>query len=198
MKRTTPVIPPEDIRRQKEYCAQLRAMNAQRPAPPLAYVDTYGCQQNEADSELLRGMLCEMGYEIVPTGEGADVIVINTCAIREHAEQRVFGNVGALVHGKRRNPGQIICLCGCMAQEPHVAEKIKQSYRQVDLVFAEKRTDDDGYLSWDQENWTCVDGKRFIRSYFLEGRALSDYSGYNKYDLKGCFLPEQAKEVRLG
>ncbi len=70
--------------------------------------------------------------------------------------------------------------------------------RQVDLIFAEKRTDDDGYLTWDQENWTCVDGKRFIRSYFLEGRALSDYSGYNKYDLKGCFLPEQAKEVRLG
>ena len=70
--------------------------------------------------------------------------------------------------------------------------------RQVDLIFAEKRTDDDGYLTWDQENWTCVDGKRFIRSYFLEGRALSDYSGYNKYDLKGCFLPEQANEVRLG
>lgn len=70
--------------------------------------------------------------------------------------------------------------------------------RQVDLVFAEKRSDEDGYLSWDQENWTCVDGKRFIRSYFLAGRALSDYSGYNKYDLKGCFLPDEAKEIRLG
>ena len=70
--------------------------------------------------------------------------------------------------------------------------------RQVDLVFAEKRTDEDGYLSWDQENWTCVDGKRFIRSYFLQGRALSDYSGYNKYDMAGYFLPEEATEVRLG
>ena len=70
--------------------------------------------------------------------------------------------------------------------------------RQGDLVFAEKRTDEDGYLSWDQENWTCVDGKRFIRSYFLQGRALSDYSGYNKHDMKGCFLPEEAREVRLG
>ena len=135
MKRTTPVIPAEDIRRQKEYRAEIRALNAQRPAPPLAWVDTYGCQQNEADSELLRGMLCDMGYEIADTGEGADVIVINTCAIREHAEQRVFGNVGALVHGKRRNPAQIICLCGCMAQEPHVAERIRQTYRHVDLVF---------------------------------------------------------------
>ena len=135
MKRTTPVIPAEDIQRQKEYCAELRALNAQRPAPPLAYVDTYGCQQNEADSELLRGMLCDMGYTITGTDEGADVIVINTCAVREHAEQRVFGNVGALVHGKRRNPNQIICLCGCMAQEAHVAQRLRQSYRHVDLVF---------------------------------------------------------------
>ena len=68
---------------------------------------------------------------------------------------------------------------------------------QVDLIFAEKKTDEDGYLTWDLENWTSVDGKRFIRSYGLEGRMLSDYSGYNKYDLKGCFLPETAKEVRL-
>ena len=135
MKRTTPVIPAEDIQRQKEYCAELRALNARLPAPPKAWVDTYGCQQNEADSELLRGMLADMGYQISGTEEGADVIVINTCAIREHAEQRVFGNVGALVHGKRRNPGQIIALCGCMAQEPHVAERLRQSYRHVDLVF---------------------------------------------------------------
>ena len=67
--------------------------------------------------------------------KNADVIVINTCAIREHAEQRVFGNVGALVHGKRKKPEQIICLCGCMAQEAHVAERLRQSYRHVDLVF---------------------------------------------------------------
>ncbi len=139
MKRTTPVIPAEEIAKQKEYCAQLRTLNAQRPIPPKAYVDTYGCQQNEADSELLRGMLCEMGYEITDTDRGADVIVINTCAIREHAEQRVFGNVGALVHGKRKNPDQIICLCGCMAQEPHVADRLKQSYRHVDLVFGPQR-----------------------------------------------------------
>ena len=135
MKRTTPVIPAEDIRRQKEYCAELRTLNAQRSTPPLAYVDTYGCQQNEADSELLRGMLAEMGYAIADSEKNADVIVINTCAIREHAEQRVFGNVGALVHGKRKKPEQIICLCGCMAQEAHVAERLRQSYRHVDLVF---------------------------------------------------------------
>ena len=69
--------------------------------------------------------------------------------------------------------------------------------RQVDLLFAQKQTDEDGYLTWDAENWTSVDGKRFIRSYSLEGRALSDYSGYNKYDMKGYFQPESAREVRL-
>ena len=69
--------------------------------------------------------------------------------------------------------------------------------RQVDLIFAEKRSDEDGHV-WDAENWTCVDGRRFIRSYFLNGRASSDYSGYNIYDMKGAFLPEEAREVRLG
>ena len=135
MERKTPVIPAEDIQRQKEYCAEIRALNDQLATPPLAWVDTYGCQQNEADSELIRGMLTEMGYEMTATEQDADVIVINTCAIREHAEQRVFGNIGALVHTKRRKPGQIICLCGCMAQEPHVAEKLRNSYHHVDLVF---------------------------------------------------------------
>ena len=135
MNRTTPVIPQEEIARQRAYCAELRALNARLERAPAAYVDTYGCQQNEADSELLRGMLAEMGYAIVDTDRDADVIVINTCAIREHAEQRVLGNVGALVHGKRRKPEQIICLCGCMAREQHVADKLRQSYRHVDLVF---------------------------------------------------------------
>ena len=135
MNRTTPVIPQEEIRRQREYCAQIRTLNSRLPDTPAAYVDTYGCQQNEADSELIRGMLAEMGYEMTDTDQDADVIVINTCAIREHAEQRVLGNVGALVHGKRCSPHQIICLCGCMAQEAHVVQKLRQSYRHVDLVF---------------------------------------------------------------
>ena len=135
MERKTFVIPEEDVARQREFCAQVREYNAKKEVKPLAWVDTYGCQQNEADSELIRGMLAEMGYDFTDSEKDADVIVINTCAIREHAEQRVFGNIGALVHGKRRNPNQIICICGCMAQEPHVAEKIRNSYRHVDLLF---------------------------------------------------------------
>ena len=135
MERTTTVISQADIDRQLDFCRQAAAVTAQLPTPPLAFVDTYGCQQNEADSERIRGYLAQMGFGFTNDEEQARVIVINTCAIREHAEQRVFGNLGALVHTKRRHPEQIICLCGCMAQESHVADKIRQSYRHVDLVF---------------------------------------------------------------
>ena len=135
MERTTTTISPADVERQLDFCQEVAAVTAQWPSKPLAFVDTYGCQQNEADSERIRGYLQEMGYGFTQDEEQADVIVINTCAIREHAEQRVLGNLGALVHVKRRHPGQLICLCGCMAQEAHVAQKVKESYRHVDLVF---------------------------------------------------------------
>lgn len=135
MNRETTQVSEESIARQLAYCARVREMNEALPARPLAFVDTYGCQQNEADSERLRGWLAEMGYAFTGDEQDADVIVINTCAVREHAELRVLGNVGALTHTKRKKPGQIICLCGCMMQEPHMAEKIKTSFRHVDLVF---------------------------------------------------------------
>ena len=135
MNRVTTRISPEEVARQMELCGRIAEMNAARAAAPAAFVDTYGCQQNEADSERIRGYLRAMGFTFTDREEEADVIVINTCAIREHAEQRVLGNVGALVHTKRKKPGQIICLCGCMAQEPHNVDKLRNSYRHVDLVF---------------------------------------------------------------
>lgn len=135
MNRTTTVISPEEIARQKDFCARIQERNAAAHKSPLAFVDTYGCQQNEADSERIRGYLAEMGYGFTQDEQSADVIVINTCAVREHAEDRVLGNVGALVHTKRRKPSQIICLCGCMMQEPTVAARIRESYRHVDIVF---------------------------------------------------------------
>ncbi len=135
MSQDTTRISAEEVARQMAYCDRMLAHNEGRATPPRALVDTYGCQQNEADSERLRGYLRAMGYAMTEQEDEADVIVINTCAIREHAEDRVFGNIGALVHTKRRNPGQVICLCGCMAQEEHVAERIRGSFRHVDLVF---------------------------------------------------------------
>jgi len=98
-------------------------------------VDTFGCQQNVADGERLAGMLVEMGCELTRDEAAADIILINTCAIRENAEKRVYGHLGRLSHAKAAKPEQIICLCGCMAQRKQVADKVKESYRHVDLVL---------------------------------------------------------------
>ena len=131
MERKPVVIAQEALEKEAAVCEQIKALWASRGRTPRAFVDTYGCQQNEADSERIRGMLRASGYEIVDTEEGADCIVINTCAIREHAETRVYGNVGALVHTKARHPEQKIFLCGCMMGQPQVVERIKNSYRHV-------------------------------------------------------------------
>jgi len=126
---------PEELALQQAAMARVAARNAALPRIQRAYVDTYGCQQNESDSELIRGMLAEMGYEPAASEHEADVIVINTCSVREHAETRVIGNIGALVHEKERDPDVVVAVCGCMAQRPEMAEKLKRSYRCVDLVF---------------------------------------------------------------
>ena len=129
-------IPPNEIEKQKLVMQRVREASQARPAQPLAYIDTYGCQQNESDSEKIRGMLAEMGYGFTPDEFQADVIIINTCAIRENAENRVFGNVGALVHTKKAKPSQIIAFCGCMAAVPETVQKVRQSYKHVDLMFS--------------------------------------------------------------
>ncbi len=132
----TTVISQEQLDAQFGYCDAVAALWARQGITPVAYVETYGCQQNEADSEKLRGYLAQCGYAIGSQAEGADVVIMNTCAIREHAEQRVFGNLGALTHTKRRHPGQKIFLCGCMAGEEKVSKRVKESYPHVDGVFS--------------------------------------------------------------
>ena len=136
MNTKTTVISQEQLEGQFGYCDKIASHWAQMGITPTAYVETYGCQQNEADSEKLRGYLSQCGYAIGTTAEGADVVIMNTCAIREHAEQRVFGNLGALTHTKRRHPGQKIFLCGCMAGEEKVSRRVRESYPHVDGVFS--------------------------------------------------------------
>ena len=136
MNTKTTVISQTELESQFAYCDKIAAYWQSQGVAPTAYVETYGCQQNEADSEKLRGYLAQSGYGIVSEAEGADVVIMNTCAIREHAEQRVFGNLGALTHTKRRHPRQKIFLCGCMAGETKVSERIKHSYPHVDGVFS--------------------------------------------------------------
>ena len=135
MERKDVLIPAADIERQREFTQKIRALHEAREAHPTACVDTFGCQQNVADGQQLMGMLEEMGFTLVRDPAEADLALLNTCAVREHAEDRVFGNLGALSHAKKANPAMILGLCGCMAQEERVSQRVKQSYPYVNLVF---------------------------------------------------------------
>ena len=135
MNREDVLISPAQMERQREFTEKLRRRADALDRRPLALVDTFGCQQNVADSQRIMGMLEEMGCGFTEDPMAADIIVINTCAIRENAEKRVYGLLGRLTHAKAAKPEQVICLCGCMAQQRTVADKVRSSYRHVDLVF---------------------------------------------------------------
>lgn len=135
MNREEIIIPETAVVRQRDFQKKIRDMFAARKAHPTACVETFGCQQNVADGQRLMGMLEAMGFTLSEDAGEADLVLLNTCAIREHAEQRVFGNLGILTHSKKENPEQMIVLCGCMAQEERVSKRIRESYRHVDLVF---------------------------------------------------------------
>lgn len=102
---------------------------------PRCYLHSYGCQQNVSDGEKLKGMIVKSGFSLTDDEASADLIVINTCAVRENAHERVFGRLGELGHLKKNNSELIICVCGCMVQQEHIAEKIKKTYPFVSLVF---------------------------------------------------------------
>ena len=121
---------------QNEYANRVFALARERYGNnPTACVITFGCQQNVSDSERLKGMLTSMGYSIVEEPQKANFIIFNTCAVREHAEDRVYGNIGTTKKIKQENPGTIVAICGCMVQQEQVAAKIKKSYPYVDIVM---------------------------------------------------------------
>lgn len=130
-------VDPAELEKQREYAVRVKAVLSavHYEAAPKAYIHTYGCQGNVADSERIMGMLKDMGYDFTEVLAEADLILYNTCAIREHAEDRVFGNIGAIKKLKTENPNLRIALCGCMMQQAHIREKIYKSYPFVDLVF---------------------------------------------------------------
>ncbi len=117
------------------YIEKIKALNEKREAPPLAHIHNYGCQLNVTDGEKLKGLLLNMGYGITEIPEQADLVIFNTCAVRENAEERVFGNLGFLKQYKEKNKEMIICVCGCMTEQSCIVEKIKSSYKYVDIVF---------------------------------------------------------------
>ncbi len=121
---------------QLAYAARVRQiLNKRYSSAPTAAVETFGCQQNVSDSERLKGLLTEMGYQIIENAEDADFVLFNTCAVREHAEDRVFGNIGIYKNIKANREGMMICVAGCMAQQPAVCERLRRSYPYVDIVM---------------------------------------------------------------
>lgn len=136
MEKQAITISAEELNKQQDFCGKIRQFYMTKSAKqPLAMSETYGCQQNEADTELLRGMLVDMGFGFTDEVDKADFIFYNTCAVREHAETRVFGKVGEMFHAKAKNRDLIVAICGCMAQQEHISEKIRKSFPVVDMVF---------------------------------------------------------------
>ncbi len=135
----TKEAPTSDPERQYYYIKKAReyVKEASREAGrPLTFcVTTFGCQMNARDSEKLVGVLEQIGYQEEADEDKADFVIYNTCTVRENANMRVYGRLGQLKHAKKINPHMMIGLCGCMMQEPHVVEKLKKSYRFVDIIF---------------------------------------------------------------
>ncbi len=120
---------------QSEYVTKVAQYFSVTGRQPLACVMTYGCQQNVSDSEKIKGFLRDMGYGFTDKTEQADLILLNTCAVREHAELKIYGNVGALKRIKEKKPDLVIALCGCMMQQQQVQTYIKEKFKHVDMVF---------------------------------------------------------------
>ena len=138
-KRKQVQVPMEKIEEQDRFIEAIAEQNSRYYAihqvKPKYIIQTFGCQMNEHDSEKLCAMLDRMGYEQGMMVDECDLIIYNTCAVRENAELKVFGNLGHLKVSKRKNPDLKIAVCGCMMQQPHVVEEIKSKYKHVDLVF---------------------------------------------------------------
>ena len=122
----------EEINNQYGYMRRVRALVGEGRR---AYIQTFGCQQNEADSERLGGMLAEMGYSFTDSAGDADLILVNTCAVREHAELKALSITGQFKHLKEARPSLLIGICGCMVTQEHRAGTIKHSYPYVDFLF---------------------------------------------------------------
>ncbi len=125
----------EQIEKQYRIMHAVREQNKKLDTPPKCFIRTFGCQQNEADSEQLRGMAAEMGYLRCDTPEEADLILVNTCAVREHAELRALSVTGQFKKLKEKNPALMIGVCGCMVTQEHRMAQVKKSYPYVDFLI---------------------------------------------------------------
>ncbi len=177
------IISDEEMAQQREYIYKIRKNIENRSVHPLAFVETYGCQQNSSDSEKIKGMLYDMGFDFCDKASEADFILYNTCAVRENAELRVFGNLGALKNIKRKREDVIIAVCGCMMQQEHIANKIKSRYKHVDLVFGTH-----ALYRFPQLLYNVLGGKREFDIKNEDGSVFEDIS-YKRDDIPLAKIP---------
>ena len=177
------IISDEEMAQQREYIYKIRKNIENRSVHPLAFVETYGCQQNSSDSEKIKGMLYDMGYDFCDKASEADFILYNTCAVRENAELRVFGNLGALKNIKRKREDVIIAVCGCMMQQEHIANKIKSRYKHVDLVFGTH-----ALYRFPQLLYNVLEGNREFDIKNEDGSVFEDIS-YKRDDIPLAKIP---------
>lgn len=147
---------------------------------PRYMIQTFGCQMNEHDSEKLCAMLDDMGYTQGLTAAECDLVIYNTCAVRENAELKVYGNLGQLKHLKRKNPDLKIAVCGCMMQQSHVVDEIKTKYRHVDLVFGTHNL-----YKFPELLATSMDSeKTLIDVWDVDGEVVEGLRSNRKFELK--------------
>ncbi|EHL17937.1 tRNA-I(6)A37 thiotransferase enzyme MiaB [Peptoanaerobacter stomatis] len=143
---------------------------------------TFGCQMNEHDSENIKGMLTNMGYEETEDMEKANLIIYNTCAIRENAETRFFGNIGALKNIKKKNPDIVIATCGCMMQEPHIVKELTSKYKHVNIIFGTHNIYKFPELLYTYIS--LVDKETVVDVWDIDGNIVEGLPSVRRYDFK--------------
>ncbi len=149
-------------------------------APETYFIQTFGCQMNEHDSEKMAGMLEEKGYKLSDDRENADIIVVNTCSVRENADNRFFGQLGVIKKIKERHPDNIIAVCGCMMQQEHITDRIRQKFSWVDIIFGTMSIHEFPHLLDE-----CIDTRKKLMSvYDAQEDVIEGLPTHRKYPFK--------------
>ncbi len=174
MERKNVIVPECEVQKQKEYAKKVFDHYKKMGKHPKALVETYGCQQNENDSERICGMLNMMGFTFTKDENEADFILYNTCAVREGAEMRVLGNIGALKRIKEKRPELIVGICGCMMQQESMSKRIKAKFKHVTVVFGTH-----SLYNFPEIMYRAIcDNERVIHRVETEGRLSEDVPVY--------------------
>ena len=183
------ILPPISFPERKDYASRVRAWNeahtAETGSMRKCFVLTFGCQQNEADSEKIAGMAEEMGYEIAATPEEADLIMVNTCAIREHAEKKALSIIGQYKHIRAQNPDLIIGVCGCMTAQEHRREELKMKYPYVTFTLGTASLHHFPKVLWDvieqKRRFITSESEEDFTKTVAEGAPIRRESGYRAW-----------------